>query len=326
MGTETSDHGFERRKDSPASAPSADPVVDEPAVEPDAVSDETVELSLETDAADADLIDADYLEVDDVETEQAANLASAHRKRPAAPQRADNAPITGAIPLERITTAPAHDVYDYDTDHRGIAPVPALYEDTPLRGQRDEHDNDSPTKPRRTRRHKRQRSRAGWIAATFIFMLLFGSAAFLDWYLWNTTQEWQDHSRHLTEANYDLGARLSAEQQATLQLNSEIDLLTQQLATSNQTVIALSADKAGAVDQSALRQQEIEALEDNLDSAGSVANALHRCVDQQQQLAEYLRDSENYEPEDLEDFSSGVSTLCTAAELANDRLQEALNQ
>ena len=320
MGVNTSDHGFERRKDSPASARSAEPVVEESA------TDETAEFTLESDPADADLVDADYLAVEGPDTEQAANSASAHRKRPAPPQRSDSAPITGAIPTERITTAPARDVYDYDTDHRGIAPVPALAEEQPRQDQHDKHDDDLPYEPRRKIRRKSQRSRAGWIAATFIFFLLFGSAATLDWYLWKTTQEWQEHSRQLTDVNYDLGALLSAEQQTTLQLNSEIDLLTQQLATSNQTVTELSAEKAGAVDQSALHLQQIEALEDNLVSAGSVANSLHRCVDQQQQLAEYLRDAENYEPEDLEDFSASVSTLCTAAELANDRLQEALNQ
>lgn len=330
MRTETSGHGFERRKQTPASAQSADPVVDDPAAERDAVSDETVELSLETDAADADLMDADYLEVDDPDTEQAENAASAHRKRPAAPRRAEHLPLTGAIPTERIEAAGSRDVYDYDTDHRGIAPVPAVREDEPQPRDRDEQahgDGTSRYEPRRkTRRRDRRRGRASWITATFIFVLLFGSAGFLDWYLWNTTQEWQEHATELTEANYELGAQLSAEKQTILQLNSEIDLLTQQLATSNQTVIALSADKAGAVDQSALRQQEIEALEGTLVSAGSVANSLHRCIDEQQQLAEYLRDAENYEPEDLESLSAGVDELCSSAERANDRLQEALNQ
>lgn len=340
MGEDTTDHGFEGRKVSPASASSADPAV------PDVDTDETLESTLDSDAADADLADADYLEVDDSDVEQTASATSAHRKRPSAPLRAELPPTTGAISIERIQAPAAHDVYDYDTDHRGIEPVPASRDDVPqrrrreLRDHRDERSerdrrdsrdryndrDDEHYEPRRTRRRERRRGRAGWIAATFIFFLLFGSAATLDWYLWNTTQEWEQHSNRLTQANYDLGARLAAEQQTTMQLGSEIDLLTQQLATSNQTVTDLSAEKAGAVDQSAIRQQEIEALEGSLTSAGSVANSLHRCIDEQQQLTEYLRNAEDYEPEDLETFTSTVNELCSAAEQANERLQEALNQ
>lgn len=338
MGADTTDHGFERRKDSPASASSADPAV------PDVDTDETLESTLDSDAADADLADADYLEVDDPDVAQPASATSTHRKRPSAPLRAELPPTTGAISIERIEAPASHDVYDYDTDHRGIEPVPALHDDAAQprrrdrrnehehrngRGTRDhyeDHDQNQDYEPRRARRRERRRGRAGWIAATFIFFLLFGSAATLDWYLWNTTQEWEAHSTRLTQANYDLGARLAAEQQTTMQLGSEIDLLTQQLATSNQTVTDLSAEKAGAVDQSAIRQQEIEALEDTLSSAGRVANSLHRCIDEQQQLAEYLRNAEDYEPEDLEAFTTTVNELCSAAEQANDRLQEALNQ
>lgn len=340
MGADTSDHGFERRKDTPASAKSADSVVDDatddPTPDDTTTADETHEHALETDAADADLLDADLITADlEPPAPPVENSASAHRKRPAAPRRAEPSPTTGAIPTERIEVPSAQEVYDYDTDHRGMAPVPAIQEEAPqfraTSRQRSFDDevvrgHNADPEPRRERRSRRRRGRAGWIAATFIFFLLFGSAATLDWYLWDRAQEWEEHSHKLTEVNYDLGSRLASEQQTTMQLNSEIDLLTQQLATSNQTVTALSAEKAGAVDQTALHQQEIESLRDTLVSAGSVANSLHRCVDEQQQLAEVLRDSENYEPEDLENFSDSVSTLCDAAEQANERLQEALNQ
>lgn len=341
MAPHTTDDGFEREEDTPVSARSADPAVTSDVVE------EPQELSAEPDAPDADLAEADFVEFDEL---LVATDATAHRKRPAVPLRAELNPTTGAIPVERIEAPAAHDVYDYDTDHHGFAPVPA-HEERPSRRRRDERDDrhldergrrgrrhqseerdrhedhdDGPYEPRRTRRRERRRARAGWIAATFIFFLLFGSAATLDWYLWNTTQQWQEHAGKLTEVNYDLGAQLANEQQTTMQLNSEIDLLTQQLATSNQTVTELSAEKAGAVDQSTIRQQEIEALEESLTSAGSVANSLHRCIDELHLLTEYLRDAENYEPEDLENFTATVNELCSSAEQANERLQEALNQ
>ncbi|MFN3867045.1 MAG: hypothetical protein ACK4MD_10095 [Demequina sp.] len=170
----------------------------------------------------------------------------------------------------------------------------------------------------------RKRGRAGWIAATVVFMLLFGGATALDWYLWNTTEEWEARSEALTEINYDLGARLSSEQQTTMQLASEIDLLTQQLATSNQKVTALSAEKASAVDESAFYLQQIDALEGTVSSAAGVANALHRCVDGQQELITYLQDAESYDPDELAAFSSSVRALCAEAERANERLQTAL--
>ncbi|MFW7415807.1 hypothetical protein [Demequina sp. SO4-18] len=172
----------------------------------------------------------------------------------------------------------------------------------------------------------RTRGRAGWIAATIVFVMLFGGAAALDYYLWNTAEEWETRAEMLTEANYDLGARLSGEQQTTMQLASEIDLLTQQLATSNQKVTDLSSEKANAVDESAFYLQQIDALEGDVSSASGVANALHRCVDGQQELVTYLRDAENYEPEELEDFSESVRELCAEAEAANDRLQNALSE
>ena len=332
MESDTSDHGFARRKNDVASAQPAGGEVDE------SFEDETPPSAPETDAADIDTLgaddvesadagsddtDADIAEADLLDTQaiEIDGVTSTHRKRPAPPRRVEHPATTGAIPLERIEAPAAVDVYDYDIDRRSRQEELGYSDATPHRRRR----TDPPfEEPRRTR--ERRRGRAGWIAATFIFFLLFGSAATLDWYLWNTAAQWEQRANQLTEANYDLGARLSAEQQTTMQLNSEMDLLTQQLATSNQTVTDLSAEKAGAVDQSAIHLQEIEALEDNLTTAGSIANALHRCIDEQQQLENYLRDSENYEPEDLQDFSASVNDLCTRAEQANERLQSSLNQ
>lgn len=327
MASDTSNHGFARRKSDAALAQPANSEVD------DSLEDESPPSAPESDAADADATEVDAHEADaheadfveaelvDTQTIEIDGVVAAHRKRPAPPRRAEAPTTTGSLPLERIDAPAAVDVYDYDIDRRYRQEFAHEDNEVPYRRRR----TDRPQEEARRRRDRR-RGRAGWIAATFIFVLLFGSAAALNYYLWNTTQEWEQHAHRLTEANYELGARLSAEQQTTMQLGSEIDLLTQQLATSNQTVTDLSAEKAGAVDQSAIRQQEIEALEGTLANAGSIANALHRCIDEQQQLEEYLRDAENYEPEDLVDFSASVSDLCTRAEQANDRLQESLNQ
>lgn len=174
------------------------------------------------------------------------------------------------------------------------------------------------------RRRRRSRGRAGWIVTTVLLLGLLGGAIALNWHQWETTEQWTARSDELTQINYDLGTQLAEEKATTAQLEGEIDLLSQQLATSNQRVIDLSAAKAGAEDASEFAQQQINQLTEDLTTAASVATALNRCVDGQQQLAEYLRTPDNYEPEELAEFESSVDELCATAEDASSRLREDL--
>lgn len=309
MISETEEHGFARRKtDATPSEHARSTVDDTPADNSHAVDSPAVDSSGQDTPSGTALIDdgtpEDALETDASDADQVGATFSARRARPLPPQRPETRPIPIVTQVERYRAPVEADVFDVDA--------------TPPRRRRD----DVPYP--QSRRRRRRRSRAGWIAATVIFFLLFGSAAALDWYLWNTTSQWEERAAQLTEVNYDLGARLSSEQQTTMQLNAEIDLLTQQLASSNQKVTDLSAEKASAVDESASYLQQIDGLSTSLSNASGVANALHRCVDGQQELVTYLSDAENYEAEDLEAFGESVRELCAAAEAGNDRLQEAL--
>jgi chromosome segregation ATPase len=154
--------------------------------------------------------------------------------------------------------------------------------------------------------------------------LLLVVSVLLNRHLWMTTDDWEARSVALTDVNYELGEQLSREQQTTTQLESEIDLLSQQLATSNQRVVDLSASKASAEDESEYATQQIDQLTTSLSNASGVANALHRCVDGQQQLVTYLETPDNYEPEELADYAESVDQLCNAAERSSEQLREAL--
>ncbi|MFW2513493.1 hypothetical protein ACNI3K_06915 [Demequina sp. SO4-13] len=311
MSTDTADYEHARRRSDGAGAGPAvdDESVTEPAAEPPATHEEPAAASAATpdDRASQDPRagydddgtpegddESDASELDEVDDPATTPIIVPEAPGGRGRRRSDLAREDRAAARHRRSDGPrARAPYDYDLDD----PTP-----------------------------QRVRGRRGWIAATVVFALLFGGAAALDWYLWNTTEEWEARAGMLTEANYDLGERLSSEQQTTMQLSSEIDLLTQQLATSNQKVTDLSSEKANAVDESAFYLQQIDALEGNVSSATGVANALHRCVDGQQELVTYLRDAESYEPEELADFSESVRALCDEAEAANDRLQDALSE
>lgn len=166
--------------------------------------------------------------------------------------------------------------------------------------------------------------RAGWIVTVVLLILLLATSVLLNRHLWITSDQWEARSAALTDVNYDLGEQLSREEQTTTQLESEIELLTQQLATSNQRVVDLSAGKATAEDASEYARQQIEQLTASLTNASAVANALHRCADGQQQLVTYLENPDNYEPEELTEYAESVGQLCEAAERSNEQLREAL--
>ncbi|GIG54320.1 hypothetical protein [Demequina activiva] len=221
---------------------------------------------------------------------------------------------------------PESDASDSDeADEPGtvVAPVPAAVAPDGRPHRRRKTD---PPLPAQDHEPARRGRRAGWIVTTVLLLLLLTGSVLLNWHLWTTTDEWQARADALTDVNYDLGERLSREEQTTMQLGSEIDLLTQQLATSNQRVIDLGASKASAEDASEYASQQIDQLTTSLTNASAVANALHRCVDGQQQLVTYLENPDNYEPEELADYAQSVRQLCAAAESSNEQLREALSE
>ncbi len=315
MTTDTADHGHARRKsDRAGSEPAVDS--DGTPVPPTDGPRAADEITLETDPSETALDAEDYDGTPDGASESDASEAD----------ESDDPASTPIVPPTNQLTRGRRRADGGIRTVRGTAADRSFRSTHPPRRRRTDEPIDTDSMRRRPARQRSQRGQLGWIATTVVLMLMLGGSVALDWYLWNTTEQWEERSGALTEINYDLGERLSAEQQTTLQLKSEIDLLTQQLATSNQKVTALSAEKASAVDESATYLQEIDGLEEDVSTASGVANALHRCVDGQQELVSYLSDAENYEAEELTDFSESVRALCAEAESANERFQRSLNQ
>ncbi|WP_084040246.1 hypothetical protein [Demequina sp. NBRC 110053] len=176
------------------------------------------------------------------------------------------------------------------------------------------------------RERPRRRGRAGWIATSIVLLLLLGVSVALNWHLWNTTEAWEARADELTTVNYDLGAQLSSEQATTMGLESEIELLSQQLATSNQRVLDLSAESQSAIDESTFASQQIDLLEGHLTTATSTATSLQRCVDGQQQLTQYLKTPDDYDPQELAAFEKSVSELCATAEQNQQRMLAELTE
>lgn len=179
--------------------------------------------------------------------------------------------------------------------------------------------------PQRAHRRRRRRTRF-WPILTISLVLLLAAAGYVIWYLWGTTEQWHQRADDLTAVNYELGQELSDTQARLSVLEGDLDLLGEQLATSNQRLLDVAAENASIIDDQAYASQQLASLADRLSSAGSVAIQLNRCIEEQRRLADYLANAEDYDPDELADYRTSVDELCEPAVSANARLQEALNR
>jgi len=283
--------------------------------------DDEVSADVATEPADDDAPEAPAEETADAPVEQISPSAASAADLDDGTPESDYDPesdaseadetdeVATATPVEPPATASAV------ADRRETTAGAVSHDGSPHRRRR----NDPP--PAAPVAAPRRRGRAGWIAASIVLFLLLGAAVALDVHLWRTTDQWEARADDLTEINYALGEELSSEQSTTMQLESEIDLLSQQLATSNQKVVDLSAEKASANDASAFANQQIEELTGFLSQATAVASSMQRCIDGQEQLAEYLTEPDNYEPDQLAEYARGVSQLCDSARANNEALR-----
>lgn len=158
-------------------------------------------------------------------------------------------------------------------------------------------------------------------AALGVVVLVLGA---LTAYLWVTTDKWSARSASLEGQAYDLGQRLSTEQEYVVQQTEQIDILTQQLSTAQQRITELADQSAQAGDDVAYAQQEIKYLNELVSLGGSVSLALNRCANEQKTLVGYLENSAAYSADDIAQFKSSVDALCSAAQSANSDLQKQL--
>ncbi|NUU17388.1 hypothetical protein HP550_09015 [Cellulomonas humilata] len=134
-----------------------------------------------------------------------------------------------------------------------------------------------------------------------------------------STQEWETLAR-------STGEQLAASQADLEATQAELDAISAQLTTAQERITQLADEKAQLGDTSASQQQLADYQSRVSQAAGQVATALASCVDGQQRLIGYLQNSSQYDPDDLERFTSDVQTVCARATDANAALQRELDR
>lgn len=164
----------------------------------------------------------------------------------------------------------------------------------------------------------------GWMVTSGLLLIVAGVFIGLTVHLTDVAEQWQVRADELLEVNYALGEDLGAEQETVLTQQEQIDLLNDQLSTLQQRVLDLADVVNQSDDNVATAQQQIDQLGELIETGAAVSNALNRCVDAQDQLAEYLREAEEYDEEELAAFEDSVDERCTAAVDANSEYQASL--
>lgn len=168
------------------------------------------------------------------------------------------------------------------------------------------------------------KSRTPWIVTTIVLFLLLAGSVYLGWRLWTVNGEWQDYSDQLTQANYDLGEQIAAEQLIVTQKENEVALLSEQLSASNSRLLDVSAEKADALDNDAWNQQIVEQQGNQLSLGQAATASLNSCIDGLENLVEYVSAPEDeYDADQVQDYADGVVELCAAADTATQNFQNA---
>ncbi len=162
-------------------------------------------------------------------------------------------------------------------------------------------------------------------SALLLAVLLVASLGLVG-YLWLTTVRWQADS-----ATWEAEARGYADRASSLQgeleaKDAELVAAREQLATATERITDLANEKAQLGDENVASQQYLDYQTQVSEAAGAVATAMDQCVDAQSQLIEYLEDSDAYDQQDLERFSTEVRKLCKQADAAHEQLERELQQ
>ncbi len=132
-------------------------------------------------------------------------------------------------------------------------------------------------------------------------------------YLWHVSEEWEAQVDELTDVSYGLGDDLAAERQTLSDAQQRIELLTDQLSTSKDTVTRLQAENARWGDDAAFAQEQISQLETLIGDGSAATATLSRCIEAHDQLVTYLDTPDAFAPEEIAAFRTSVTELCTDA-------------
>lgn len=163
-----------------------------------------------------------------------------------------------------------------------------------------------------------------WIVITAVLAALLLGAGYVIYYLWDVQGQWETQANDAIEQNYDLGDRINEAQSQIVSMQAEIDLLNEQLDTAQGRVLDLADAVAQRDDDATFYDQEIANLNQVVITYSSVTGALARCIEVQNQLVEYVRDEDAWDPESLATFEGQVDSICSSALSASRDLQAVL--
>jgi hypothetical protein len=167
-----------------------------------------------------------------------------------------------------------------------------------------------------------RRRRRRWLVALLVVLLVaaLGAAG----YLYATTRAYAERLQWTEQQARAIGADLTLTRSELDGARAEIEALQGQLTTAQERITALADEKAQIGDDREAQRQLLDYQARVSEAAGTVASALDRCVQGQDQLIAYLEDAESYDPAQLTRFGSDVEALCQSASDANEALQSEL--
>jgi hypothetical protein len=161
-----------------------------------------------------------------------------------------------------------------------------------------------------------------WPVALLAVLLLaaLGAAG----YLYATTTAYADRVAWTEDQARRIGTELVTTRGELDGVRGELEGVRAQLATAQERITALADEKAQIGDDREAQAQLLDYQARVSEAAGTVASALDRCVQGQDQLIEYLGDAGSYDPAQLAQFGQDVERLCQSASEANVALQAEL--
>lgn len=168
----------------------------------------------------------------------------------------------------------------------------------------------------------RGRRRRRWpvVLLTLLLLATLGAAG----YLYATTTAYRERVTWTEDQARAIGTELVATRMELEGATAELEAVRGQLAIAQERITALADEKAQIGDDREAQAQLLDYQARVTAAAGTVASALERCVQGQDQLITYLGDAASYDPDQLARFGADVERLCASASEANDALQAEL--
>lgn len=169
----------------------------------------------------------------------------------------------------------------------------------------------------------RPRRRRGALTVLSVLLVL---ALALAGYLWTTTRGYQQLAASTEDQARTIGTELATTRAELDGTTAELEGVRTQLATAQARITTLADEKAQVGDDREAQRQLVDYQQRVSEAAGTVASALERCVQGQDQLIAYLENASAYDPAELRGFGTEVDGLCTSATEANQALQDELSR